>query len=399
MMMSYLLAVGLLASGGIPVEVTPLSGPPEDGRLAGFDEAAVLLDRDGETGRLPLLHLSQIRARQPSATGESPTVWIELIDGSQLHATQYQVSDRLATVALTSGVQVEIRTRDIAHVRFRNHADAPAFAENWRQIVAQRHAGDVIVIRRQESLDHLEGVVLDVTADTVAFDFEGDRIDVNRQRLDGLIYYRAIDRQLPDPLGQVLEVSGSRWNARSLELADGELQLQTVAGVSHAFPAEQLHTLDFSAANTVWLSELEPESVEWTPYVDSRLPPSRVEAWFHPRRDEGLTGRPLMIDGIVYERGLAMTSRTELVYRLTDDFRTFHAVVGIDDHVRPGGNVDVTITGDDQVLFQETVSGREPAIALEVDITGVRRLRILVDFGQGMDIADHLNLGDARITK
>ncbi len=400
MMISYLLAVGLLAAGGVPVELTPLSGPVQHGELAGFDDAAVLLQREGEIDRVPLLGLSQLRTRQPAAAaGQSPSVWIRLVDGSQLQATEYRVADRRAAIELTSGRAVEIRTRDIAHVRFRDHGDSPALAQDWRQLAAQRFAGDVIVIRRQESLDHLEGVVLDVSADTVAFDFEGERIDVNRQRLDGLIYYQALDRQLPERLGQVVEVSGSRWNARSLELVDGALRLQTPAGVAHALPANQLHTLDFSAANTVWLSELEPESVAWTPYVHSRLPPSRVDAWFQPRRDQGLSGRPLVIDGIVYERGLAMTSRTEIVYRLTDEFRSFQAVAGIDDHVRPGGNVDLTISGDDRVLFQETLTGNEPAVSLQLDISGVRRLRLLVDFGQAMDIADHLNLGDARITK
>ena len=38
-------------------------------------------------------------------------------------------------------------------------------------------------------------------------------------------------------------------------------------------------------------------------------------------------------------------------------------------------------------------------ITINIDITGVRRLSILVDFGQQLDIADHLHLCNARITK
>jgi hypothetical protein len=45
------------------------------------------------------------------------------------------------------------------------------------------------------------------------------------------------------------------------------------------------------------------------------------------------------------------------------------------------------------------VTGREQAFPIELSVAGVRRLKILVDFGEQMDIADHLNLCDARLTK
>jgi hypothetical protein len=74
-------------------------------------------------------------------------------------------------------------------------------------------------------------------------------------------------------------------------------------------------------------------------------------------------------------------------------------MVGIDDAVRDAGHVELVISGDDRVLFSRTVTGQEKGFPVELDITGVRRLKILVDYGEQMDIADHLNLCDARLTK
>jgi hypothetical protein len=76
-----------------------------------------------------------------------------------------------------------------------------------------------------------------------------------------------------------------------------------------------------------------------------------------------------------------------------------HAIAGIDDNVRDGGHVELTITGDERVLLSRTVTGREASFPIDLDLQGVRRLKILVDFGKEMDIADHLNLCDARLTK
>ncbi len=173
----------------------------------------------------------------------------------------------------------------------------------------------------------------------------------------------------------------------------------TVCGVELSLQSAQLSKIDFSSGNTIWLDELQPESLDWRPFVASKLPHDRLASLFDPRRSAGLGGKPLELGDQLFQRGLAIRSRTEMTYRLTGDYRRFHAIVGIDDRVREGGNVLLTITADDRELFSQTVTGRDEPISLELDISGARRLKILVDFGAELDIADHLNLCDARITK
>ena len=166
-----------------------------------------------------------------------------------------------------------------------------------------------------------------------------------------------------------------------------------------ALPPAQLQKLDFSSSNSVWLGDLEPESVQWRPYVDSKLPQPLLAKLFHPHRDQTLDGQPLSLGGRTYSKGLFIASRTEMVYRLVEDYRQLQAVVGIDDRVRDGGNVQLVISGDGKELFSKAITGREEPFPLSVDVRGVRRLKILVDFGGEQDIADHLDLGDARLIK
>ncbi len=120
---------------------------------------------------------------------------------------------------------------------------------------------------------------------------------------------------------------------------------------------------------------------------------------YAPRKDTNLGGGPLELDGRAYSKGLALHSRTELVYRMPGDFRRFQATVGIDDAVRPRGNVHFVLRGDDRVLFESVVAGTDPPKPLDVDISGVRRLSVLVDFGDDLDVADHFDLCEARIVK
>jgi hypothetical protein len=62
--------------------------------------------------------------------------------------------------------------------------------------------------------------------------------------------------------------------------------------------------------------------------------------------------------------------------------------------------VRLVIRADENVVLEQTLTGEdEEPLAVDVDLTGARRLSILVDFGDKTDIADHLDLCEARIIK
>lgn len=398
--MCNVLLIGILGFAGINVDVKPLAGPTVQGELIGIDSDAVVVQTGAGEQRLELTGLWELTPTTPAADNtEAPSVWVDLVDGSQIHAKQFTASSGTASVQLTSGAVLSIRTRLIHAVRLKSHFGAAKIAARWQEIISEKSVGDVVVIRRGEELENLEGVLGDVTEDVVHFEYDGENFEVSRGKLDGFTYYHPAAGALPERLCQVTDTSGSHWSVKALQLADAKIELVNVVGVKYPLPIEQLRKIDFSSGNRIWLSDLTPESVEWRPFVHSVLPEPRLMQLFHPRKDIGLTQKPLTLDGNVYAKGLAIRSRTELLYRLTDDFRRFHAIVGIDDHVRDGGNVDLVISGDGKVLFSRNITGRDEAVPVDLDITGVKRLKILVDFGQELDIADHLDLCDARITK
>jgi hypothetical protein len=49
--------------------------------------------------------------------------------------------------------------------------------------------------------------------------------------------------------------------------------------------------------------------------------------------------------------------------------------------------------------LESDVRGSDPPQNLDLDVAGVRDLEILVDFGGDLDIADHLDLADAKVVK
>ena len=75
------------------------------------------------------------------------------------------------------------------------------------------------------------------------------------------------------------------------------------------------------------------------------------------------------------------------------------ALAGIDDSVREAGSARLIITGDGKTLYDGKILGRDEPVDLDLDVAGVKRLNIVVDFGEGLDVGNYLDLADARIVK
>jgi len=390
----------LIVLSTVPVEVRPLAGPSIRGELVELSAEAAVVQTEAGPQELDLAGLWELTATQAATPADRPvTVWVELMDDSLIRGEGYTAAAGTATVRTIAGQSLSIRTAAIRAVRFRDYASAPQLAQRWQEISTAKATGDSLVIRRGDTLDQLTGAIRDVTDEAVQFESDGDTVQAKRTKLEGLLYYHPAAGELPRRSVQVTDVSGSQWSVKSLRKAGEQLELVTVAGVPVALPLAQLKWIDFSSGNSQWLDALEPQSVAWRPFIQTKLPSEMVARLFEPRGSGVPGGHPLLLAGQEYDRGLAIRSRTELVYRLTGDFRQFLAVAGIDDRVRPAGNVRLVISGDDRELFAQTITGSDEPLALNVDITGVKRLKILVDFGEQMDLADCLDLCDARITK
>ena len=114
----------------------------------------------------------------------------------------------------------------------------------------------------------------------------------------------------------------------------------------------------------------------------------------------GFEQNPLKLDGKTFRKGLALASRTELVYRLPGKFRLFRATAG---HRRQRATSRQRAVGDQRRRQDRCGKARSAASSrprtLELELGGVKRLEILADYGEDLDVGDRLDLGDAQVTK
>lgn len=411
-----LIPISLLGATLPEIEVLALDGTKQSGTLDEVNEQEVTI-RDANA--FHTLAIKDVQAIKFSGAGAEPAalpaVWITLVDGTVLQAQSYRVADGSSEVVLLEGTQISIPTNRLRHVRFKQQN--PDQAEQWQRAMNVNAAGDLLVIRKGEAIDYLEGLLRNVSAESVEFQLDADWIPVGRKKVEGLVYSQAEAVEQSPGRGQLFDRTGSRIVVSQLRLDPQVLHVTTPAGIEIARPLELVDRLEFVDENVVYLSDLEPTDVQWSPLFETPSAATISEklraAQLAPRRDRAL-GATSEEDAALrlryhhergpdeiqeYDRGLAISSRTTMTFELPADALRFKAIAGIDEREAARGDVQLVIRGDDQVLFDATISGSQSPQSLDLDIEKVEQLTILVDYGENGDTGDHLNLCEARIVK
>jgi hypothetical protein len=402
------------------VEARPLAGPAVVGKLQAIDERGFrLASPDGEQV-LSFDQALSVRRRSivPTSTGDA-LIAVELIDGSRIQAREFVASGGQAELRLAGGAQMQTLVRSIASVRFLSDLP-PDLETRWGEILAGERAGDLVVVRKTAkvadeqgnerdvvSLDYFEGVLGDVKPDAVSFTFSERTVDVKRDRIAGLSWYQPAGRQLPKTLCVLETVSGNKLALQAAKSDGTRLTVKLVSGAEIEMPLADAAGFDFSGGKILYLSDLKPESTNYVPYFLTDTAGAsglaalhqNEAARFRPRTDRSIASPEIRLFGESFSKGIVARSRTEILYRLPARYRRLQATVGVDDSARNRfSNVRLTVEDDDAVLFDGTFTGQDTEpLRLDLDVTGARRLKFTIDYGDKSDAGDHLALGDLRV--
>ena len=383
----------LIATAAPPVEVATLNGEQHVGNLERLSAGELVLKTPTGSTRLVAGDLLTIRLPGAAASAPStePMFDVRLTDNSLLRVTGFATTTSEATLKHSQFGELKLPLSSIHSVRFAA-ADAKMDAA-WKQLLTRAPKKDQVAIRKNDVLDHLDGVIGSLDETTVKFQLDGDDIPVKRERVFGLIYAKR-EITTAKTAAAVDLVSGDRLSARSVVWGDDVWKVKLVSGMELSVPPVGVQLIDYTQGKIAYLSNLEPRDVKYVPFFDF--------VWEY-RRDRGFEGHPLTF-GIqsekkTFAKGLALHSVTNIKYRIGGDYRRFQAIMGIDDHV-PVGNVDVIIKGDDRVLFKGGAKVGQAPQPLDLDVTGVVELEINVGYGDDeLDIGDRLHLADAKLLK
>lgn len=384
----FCISLTMLLAVSPEVEVTSLGGASVSGSLQSLNKTAISLKQGEAAKAYPLSDTLNVRfpKNRYQRSLETPLT-IRLTDGSKFPLQSLQSNDRQIKVSGDQTGTLILPANQVSSIRFGSLNSN--ISASWEKLLNNKSNKDLLIVQKENVLDFIDGVVGSITDEKIQFFTGDDEVAVNRKRVFGIIYFRQPASEAPSFCSVRLTNDGL-LHASAITYSGTEFEATLQSGARAQFAPASIASLDFSKGKVRYLSDLEPRNIEYTPFFDT--------IWKY-RKDKHRDGEPLRLAGKEYARGLYIHSKTLLQYRIKEEYRTFRAIMGIDDSVPGIGFVYVEIKGNGRTLYSGNVRSADPPIELNLDVRGVRDLEILVDFGDNLEICDHLDLCEARLIK
>lgn len=390
--MNLLSAVLLAVLAAPQVEVVSFQGEPRVGEWRGLADGRITIVQAGKEESVPLSEVLEVRFRGEPTKLDKPSAIVSLWDGSKLGATQSQIVEKRLKVTSAVFSELSLPQSEVASVRFSDRFDE---GEQWTKLVERDNKTDLLVIRKEQTLDYLDGVVVEVTDKSVKFLLDGEEVSTKREKVFGLIFARRPSSPKPSAVRVELG-NGDILMASSLAATPTGVSVMTATKTEVSLPLDKLKLLDFSQGKLRYLSQEPPRDVKYTRGIQDGPAFVADRAFYAPEL------KPMGMRA--FARGLCIRPQTTLRYRLGGDYRRLQAIVGIDESVKDGnGDCDLVITGDGKQLVKLRMTSRDAARPIDLDVTDVVVLEIVVGFGgdaaTNVDLGDNLDLADAKLIK
>lgn len=371
------------------VSVTDVSGVQHTGNLRSWsaDRLVITTTEDQSFSRNELQAVTFDRPNLTrSQTG--PSIW--LTNGDRLSARSVSVENEILSISWPIQSDLELSSiplEDIAALIF----EWPQTLQERLRLIADLEtlsAGSDLVMLSNGDRSFGEFQRLD--AAFVELKVGGKTLKLDRSRVRAI----RLDPELATltrPTGRrsvLTLIDGSQITVNNLSLVNDSFQMKSSRLGELSLPIASLVSCHLFGERLVPISDYEPTSIEFTPYLSSK--------WGLVRNANVLHG-PLSIQGTEFVTGLGMHSRMSVTYELRGNELEFRALVGIDDVANGLGSAHFAVELDGRRVWSSPeMTGKSPAKSTKnLSLKGGKKLTLIVDFGEFADVADYANWCDA----
>ena len=365
----------------------PVDGEPFAGAIAGIDAQGRITFGGDHSGRV-LSAADLVQWGTPAEVTRSPL--LVLGDGGLIVADAiHSDATSLWADSETLGA-IKLPLSQLAGVVLHLPSDRPYRDRLLDRVAAAAGQTDRLLLRNG---DEIRGTIEALRDDQVHLLSEVGAISVAIDRIAAVVFRAPA---APAVAPQTLVVwcgfaDGSRLRAARL-VVDGEaksLRAALLGGLSFTAAAGDLVWLQPSGGRAVYLSDRRVDGYRHVPFLSLSWP-------YHA--DRSVEGSWLHCGGRPYLKGLGVHSAARLTYLLDGSYRRFAADLAVDDETSGGGSVRFRVFVDGQSKYtSEVVRGGGLPLPLSLDITGAKRLDLIVDFADRADELDHADWLNARI--
>jgi len=249
----------------------------------------------------------------------------------------------------------------------------------------------VLIETTAGQISSITGVVESLDVENITLDVNGQKRDLPRSKLAGIVFAQPVRVQAM-PRFSIKFRDYSELSGDTLTVAEGKGTLAIAPKAEARFDWSSVYETSIRSSRLAYLSDFPTLNEEQTPIV---TPP------FPAKRDKSVSGGRLRV-GLIehFDKGLGVHARSAITFAINGKWDIFKAKIGLDDEAEGKGDCIFRVLADGKSIFHERKTGQDLGTTeLKVPITGCQELTLLVEPGEGLDMADHANWCDARLIK
>lgn len=371
----------------------PADGQPFSGRLvAADDDWQLAFDCRGQRRTMPAAELVYWGVCPETAQGPI----LVMADGGLLVADvlaadkESLTADSLPLRSEKPPELLRLPLDALAGVVFDPPADRRRRDRLLDRVARANGGSDRVVLQNG---DQLTGLVAAIENDVVKLQADLGPPEIPTEAVAALVFNPDLRRRGTDT-GMRAWVGlrdGSRLLATRLRLNQKAARITTSVGHTWETSAGQVIFLQPLGGRVTYLSDLRPAGYRHVPYLDLSWP---------YRTDRNVSGGRLRCLGRLYLKGLGVHSAARLTYTLRESYQRFEAELGIDDSTQGRGSVRFRVFVDGRQEYASgPVRGGAPPVPVSIELTGAKRLDLIVDFAERADVLDHADWLSARLVQ
>ena len=384
----FVTTAALFAEDGIET----IDGKSFKGSILSSDNKVVSIKTgDGKTEDVAITDIVGITFDTPPDKAVPPANLIESVAGDSLPSSDITMDEGKITFTSTlTGEQTVIADQLLAVILPPYASTADKVKEQCKERKYFNDSQDMLVVRRPDGhLQSVKGVLKKITDKELLFYFGKADRKMSLDKVSAILLAK-LTRLKSIPSGTIHGTDGGVLKINSYGIKGDQLVVNSPVFGDLKISKNLVEQIRFGSDRIKYLHEMEPAGVKEYGFFD---------VTFNYRKNLSVSGARLKLGGKIYDNGLGVHSFSETTWDIGGKFNFFIATIGIDDAVRPGGNVGVTMIGDGKELIKTgKVTGEDKPRDIRLDVSGVSKLIIRVDFGDDkLGVSDHLDIVNPRL--
>jgi hypothetical protein len=359
------------ASGEVTVYL--LNGSMLRGEIVAIEAQRVSLRTSEGVVDKPANELSRILfSNKPNIASDA--IEVSLVDGSKVYGRRLVGGAAGWKLSTGANSELELLPKTMRAARLRPIPNA--LLTNWQSAIKEPAESDaLIVMRGAESLDRINGIIVQVQETSVSFELDGQAIEIPIEKLAGLIWFQRSEARVR-PSVEINATDGAAWLADSIQWKANALEIKTQAGQSVSLPASTLTSINYASANIKWVSELETLEAVADKRVDFKSMVPGLERAMTPRFVlNGRTPDPGSSSG---DQDLYFPCPGAFVFRVPDGFTSFQSQVLRTDVGNLRSDLTLEIWQEDQRLTQQSLPFDQDSVEISANLQPGKRTKLVV---------------------